>query len=113
MITTKLFYRTTYGDHQAHYQNFRQSHFIPCDPTVTAFVNSTPIVIQVEADERTHLALESNPAFHTMSLLVSGSTMCPACVTELSAYGITATDTMWTAGKKLAAVNPELKPTRF
>jgi hypothetical protein len=113
MIATKLFYRTTYGDHEANCQGFRQSHFIPCDPTVTTFVNSTPIVAQIEADESTHRALESNAAFHTMSLLVSGSTMCPACVIALSAYGITSTDNMWTAGKKLSAVHPELKPTRF
>jgi hypothetical protein len=113
MITSKLFYRTTYGDHQAEAANFRQSHFIPCDPTVTTFVASTPIIVQIEASEGTHLSLEGNAAFHTMSLLVSGSTMCAACVTALSAYGVTATDNMWTAAKRLSAIHPELRATRF
>jgi hypothetical protein len=113
MITSKLFYRTTYADHQAQAANFKQSHFIPTDPTVTTFVDSTPIVVQVEASEGTHLALEGNPNFHTMSLLVSGTPLCSACVTALSAYGITASDNAWTCGKKLSAIHPELRPTRF
>lgn len=113
MINSKLFYRTTYADHQTQVANFKQSHFIACDPTVTTFVDSTPIVVQIEADEGTHLALEANAAFHTMSLLVAGTTLCAACVAALSAYGITAADNMWTCGKKLAAIHPELRPTRF
>jgi hypothetical protein len=113
MITSKLFYRTTFGDHQAQAANFKQSHFIPCNPTVTAFISTTPIVTQIEADEGTHLALQANAAFHTMALLVAGSTICALCVTALSAYGLTAADNMWTAGKKLAAIHPELRPTRF
>jgi hypothetical protein len=113
MITSKLFYRTTFGQHQANCQNFKQSHFMPCDPTVTTFVDATPIVTQIEADEGTHLALQANTAFHTMALLVAGTTLCAACVTALGAYNITATDNMWTAAKKLALVHPELRPTRF
>jgi hypothetical protein len=113
MITSKLFYRTTYADHQAQAANFKQSHFIPCDPSVTAFVDSTPIVAQIEGSEGTHLNLEQNPNFHTMALLVAGSTLCAACVTALGAYGIVAADTMWLASKKLAAVHPELRATRF
>jgi hypothetical protein len=112
-MTSKLFYRTTYADHQAQAANFKQSHFIPCDPTVTTFLPATPIVVHVEADEGTHLALENNPAFHTMALLVSGSTLCALCVTALAAYGVTTGDTMWAAGKKLAAIHPELRPSRF
>lgn len=112
-MTSKLFYRTTVADHNSQASNFKQSHYIPCDATVTNFVDSTPIVVQIEASEGTHLALESNEAFHTMSLLVSGSTLCSLCVTALAAYGITAADNMWTAGKKLAAIHPELRPARF
>jgi hypothetical protein len=113
MITSKLFYRCTYADHQTQAANFKQSHFVPCDPTVTTFVDSTPIVVQVEASEGTHLSLENDPAWHTMALLVAGSTLCAACVTALAAYGIVSTDTMWLASKKLAAVHPELRATRF
>ena len=112
-MITKLFYRTTLGDLQTQTANFHGSHFIPCDPTVTTFVDSTPIVVQVEADDSIHLALESNPAFHTMSLLVAGTTLCTDCAAALSAYSITSTDNMWTAGKKLGAVHSGLKPTRF
>ncbi len=113
MITTKLYYRTTYSQWQLQTGNFMQSHFIPCDPTVTTFVNSTPIVVQIEASEGTHLSLEGDPNFHTMSLLIAGTPLCSACVAALSARGITSTDTMWTAGKKLAAIHPGLKPSRF
>lgn len=109
----KLFYRTTYGAFQAQSGNFKQSHFIPCNPAVTAFVGTTPIVVHIEAGEGTHLALQTNPAFHTMALLVAGSKLCAACVAALGGYGIKADDTMWSAGKKLAANHPELKPSRF
>jgi hypothetical protein len=112
-MNSKLYYRTIYSEWMAQAGKLIQSHGIPCDPTVTEFVDTTPIVCQIEASESVHLALESNPNFHTMSLLVSGSTLCPACVTALSAYGITASDNAWTCGKKLAAIHPELRPTRF
>jgi hypothetical protein len=117
-MTSKLYYITTYGAHQAQAANFKQSHFIPCDPTSfimngNKFVRTTPVVVQIEADEGVHLKLESNPAFHTMSLLVAGTVLCSGCVTALSAYGIVATDNMWLAAKKLGAVHPGLKPTRF
>lgn len=112
-MINKLFYRTTYADHQANYQSFRQSHFIPCDPTVTTFLPSTPIVAHVEADEGIHVSLETNPNFHTMALLVAGSTLCALCVAALSGYGVVTGDTMWTSGKKLGAIHGGLKPSRF
>lgn len=113
MLNSKLFYRTTFGDHEAQAANFKQSHWIPSDPSVTTVVPTTEIVVQIEADEGTHLALESHPNFHAMSLLVSGSTLCAACVAALAAYGITAADNMWNCGKKLGQIHPGMKPSRF
>jgi hypothetical protein len=113
MISSKLYYRSTLGAHNAQCQNFMQSHWIPCDPTTVVVDDSTEIVCQIEGSESLHLSLESDPNCHTMSLLVSGTTLCPGCVTALSAYQITSSDNMWSAGKKLAAIHIELRPTRF
>jgi hypothetical protein len=113
MISSKLYYRSTLGAHNAQCQNFMQSHWIPCDPTTVVVDDSTEIVCQIEGAESLHLALEQNPNFHTMSLLVAGTPLCSACVTALSGYGITAQDNAWTCGKKLAAIHIELRPTRF
>lgn len=112
-MTPKLFYRTTFGQHNADCQTFRSSHFIACDPTVTSFDDSTPIVVQIEGSEVLHSSLQENAQYHTMALLVAGSTLCPDCVSALSGYGIVSTDTMWTGAKKLGAVHAGLKPTRF
>lgn len=112
-MNSKLYYRCTYGQHQAQAATFYSSHFIPCNPSETEFVDSTEIVCQIEGSESLHLSLESNPDFHTMSLLVSGTPLCSACVTALSNRGIVTGDTAWSCGKKLAAILPTLAPTRF
>lgn len=113
MILSKLYYRCMLGDHDAQAATFSASHWVPCDPSVTTPDDSTEIVCQIEGSEALHLSLEQNQNFHTMSLLVSGSTLCQACVSALSSYGITAQDTAWTCGKKLGAIHPGLKPSRF
>jgi hypothetical protein len=117
-MNSRLYYRTTYGEWKAQSANFVASHLIPTDPTSFAqgfgkFVKETEVVVQVEASEGTHLSLESNPAWHVMSLLVAGTPLCPECVSSLAAYGITAADNMWTCAKKLAAIHPGLRATRF
>jgi len=117
-MTTKVFYRMTHGEWKAQTANFFQSHLIPCDPTSfilagNKFKSSTPVVVYVEASEGTHLALEANPAVHVMSLLIAGTPLCSECVASLSAYGIVAGDNMWVASKKLAAIHPGLRASRF
>jgi hypothetical protein len=112
-MNSRLYYRTTYGRWMSQTANFFQSHLIPTDRSVTDFVDSTEVVCQIEGSEGLHLALEGNQEWHTMSLLVSGTPLCSACVTALSGYGIVATDNAWTCGKKLGAIHPGLKPSRF
>lgn len=112
-MNSKLYYRTTYSKWLSQTANFLSSHLIPCDPTTVTFVDTTPVVLIVETSEGGHTALESDPAWHTMSLLISGNTLCAECVSALSSYGILSTDNMFNAGKKLAAIHPELRPTRF
>ena len=91
---------------------FSASHWVPCDPSVTTPDDSTEIVCQIEGSEALHLSLEQNQNFHTMSLLVSGTQLCSACVSALSGYGVVTGDTAWTCGKKLAAIHPELGDRR-
>jgi hypothetical protein len=112
-MNSRLYYRTTYGQWKSQAANFVQSHLIPCSPADTTFLDATPVVVYVEASEGSHMALESDQAWHQMSLLVSGSTLCSACVASLSSYGITSQDNMFNAGKKLGATSPGLKPSRF
>jgi hypothetical protein len=111
-MLSKIYYRTTLGAHNAQCQNFVGSHWIPCSPTAT-ISDSTEILVQIEASEGAHDSLSSDPGFHTLSLLVAGTPLCSACVSALSSYGIVAGDSMYVAARKLSAISPGLKPTRF
>ena|ERR1700722_764522 len=113
MASSKAYYRMTLGTHNSLCQNFLQSHWIPCDPAITNPTDTTEIVTYVEGGETTHLSLEDNPDVHAMSLILAGTTLCAACQTTLSSRGITSVDTMYTAGLKLAATLPTLRPSRF
>jgi hypothetical protein len=112
MITSKIYYRMSLGTHNSLCQNFSQSHCLPCDPSA-AITDDTEIVTYIEGREDTHFALEDNPAVHVMSLILAGTTLCSACQAALNGRGITSTDTMYTAGTKLAAILPTLRPSRF
>lgn len=112
MTSSKAYYRMTLGTHNSLCQNFLQSHWVPCDPSAT-ITDDTEIVTYLEGGETTHLSLEDNPDVHAMSLILAGTTLCAACQTALASRGITSVDTMYTAGLKLAAILPTLKPTRF
>jgi hypothetical protein len=90
-----------------------QSHWLPCDPTITTPTDTTEVFTYVEGPEGTHFSLTDNPAVHVVSLLILGTPLCSSCVAALSAYGIVAGDTAWTCGKKLGAVHPGLRPSRF
>ena len=109
----KAYYRMTLGTHNSLCHTFLQSHWLPCDPAVTAPDDSTEIVTYVEGRETTHLSLEDNPAVHVMSSLIFGSPLCSACCSALSGRGIQTGDAMYVAGQKLSAILSTLRPTRF
>ena len=111
-MLSKIYYRMSVAEHNSQCQNFVSSHWIPCSPTDT-ILDSTEICVSVEASEDSHLSLENNPAVHTMSLLISGNPLCADCVAALSSYGVTSTDNMYAASKKLSAVSPGLRATRL
>jgi hypothetical protein len=112
-MQSKAYYRMSLGTHNSLCQNFSQSHWVPCDAAISTPTDSTEIFTYVEGSEGTHLSLGDNPAVHAVSLLILGTPLCSECVAALSSYGITAQDTAWTCGKKLGAVHPGLKPSRF
>lgn len=106
------YYITTLGEHNQHISTMHASHWIPVAAGATP-VDTTPIIVQVEAEEWCHLNLEANPKYRMLPHMLSGQNVPATAATALAGYGITTADTIYSAALKLAAVHPGLRPQRF
>lgn len=97
----------------AKHHKFLEAHGSPEDPMLGAIVGGTPMVYQIVADESVLQSLEDDPAWHAMSLIGAGSSLCADCVAGLAKHGVIRGDTMFKAARKLGAHNQLLKPARF
>jgi hypothetical protein len=111
-MTERLYYRTTHGAWKASVNKFHESSCVPCDGTVLAFSDQTPIVVALTAKTAVHDQLVQ-AGWHQMSLVMLGTALCPDCVTALGNRGISSGDTMYSASKKLAAFHKGLAIRRF
>jgi hypothetical protein len=113
MIGTQ-YYRATYAALQGYVSKMNFHTAVPCDPTTTEIVPSTPMVALITAQERLHQALAVDPNFHAMSLISTGTVLCIECQTSLSAYcegnGV---DTTFMVARKLQLVASGLAPVRY
>jgi hypothetical protein len=109
----RQFFRVKQADFMARHREFLESHGSPEDPMLETIVDSTPMVYQIIADESVLQSLDDDPAWHAMSLISAGSTLCADCVTGLAKHGVTTGDNMFVAARRLGNHNPLLRPARF
>lgn len=119
-MTGKLYYRTTLPAWQRHAHHFAASHWIalgqgiaPSTDSAHPPEDSTPILVLIEADEGTHLALEDDPAFEPLPHPLAQKPISPATQSALALYGVAPGATTFDAAEVVARVHPFLRHRVF
>jgi hypothetical protein len=81
------------------------------NPAATSTAPSDSIIAVIEASESRHQKLAAK--YHRMSALLDGSLICSVCQSALIPLGITSTDSMIQAARKLGMIHRGMKPPRI
>jgi hypothetical protein len=122
-MTGKRYYLTTLEAWQRYAPRFLNSHFIILEPrditeAGTASSNSMAngdrrMIVLVEADEGTHLALEDEPTFEALPHTLTQKPISDASHAALAEHGVTLGATTFDAAEALALVHPLLRHRVF
>jgi hypothetical protein len=104
-MTGKRYYITTVEAWQRHATRFVHSHWVALEPPA--------ILVLVEADEGTHLALEDEAAFEALPHPLAQKGISEAAQAALARHGVAEGATTFDAAEAMAKVHPLLRHRVF
>lgn len=109
-MTGRCYYLTTLGDWQRHAARFANSHWLALSDVPN---ESSSILVVIEADEGTHLALEGDDAFETLPHPLGQKSISEAAQAALASYGIAPGATTFEVAEVIARAHPLLRHRVF